>query len=154
MSSLVVRQATWLDLLLLLPRIRKADVDECEALFGKNTVSVAACETYRNSQMRYTMEEDGIVIAMFGVAAPSLLSTVGAPWMFGTDQIEAHPRSLMRDGRTYIDAMLRLFPRLENIVDARNTKSIRWLRHLGFTIDPAIPVGVARLPFHPFVMEV
>jgi hypothetical protein len=91
---------------------------------------------------------------MFGVGAMSMLSDTGHPWMFGSNEMEHHSRALIRDARPYIDAMLRIYPRLENIVDARNKKSIRWLRHVGFRIDPPIPAGVDGLPFHPFVMEV
>jgi hypothetical protein len=42
---------------------------------------------------------------------------------------------------------------LENVVDARNTKSIRWLRRMGFEVLPAAPLGVEGRPFHLFVME-
>jgi hypothetical protein len=153
-SAVRYRQATWLDLLLLIPRLRQADIDECEALFGRHSIGPVASETYRNSQMRIAAEVDGVVVAMFGVAAQSLLSNVGHPWMFGRPEMETHARALMQEGRKYIDEMLGLYPRLENVVDARNTKSIRWLRYLGFTFGDAVIVGVEARAFYPFVMEV
>jgi hypothetical protein len=112
-----------------------------------------AAETYRNSPMRMVAEVDGVVVAMFGVAAQSLLSDVGHPWMFGTPEMERHSRSLIREARPYIAEMKAMYPRLTNIVDARNHKSIRWLKKCGFEIQPAIRLGVNGLPFHPFVME-
>ncbi len=45
---------------------------------------------------------------------------------------------------------LRTYRVLRNHVDARNSQAIRWLGWLGFTLKPAVPYGVARLPFHPF----
>ena len=48
--------------------------------------------------------------------------------------------------------MRALFPYLFNFVDARNMKSIRWLKHLGYAVGPPVPFGVAGLPFHPFSM--
>jgi hypothetical protein len=140
--------------MLLTPRLRKADVDECEALFGKGSVSHAVSSTFQHSLLRYTVRLDGVPIAMFGVAAESMLSGVGHPWMFGTPAIYKQRRALIKEGERYIADMLRLFPKLENIVDARNTKSIAWLRRLGFEILPAEPAGASGLPFHRFVMEV
>jgi hypothetical protein len=154
-SGIEIRRGTWLDVILLIPRLRQADIDECEALFGRGTTPMIASETFRNSPLRYTVEEDGVVIAMFGVAAPSLLADSGHPWMFGSDAMDRAPRRAFIDaGRKYIADMLRFFPRLENIVDSRNEKSIRWLRRMGFILSPAIPMGPEGVPFHPFVMEV
>jgi hypothetical protein len=49
--------------------------------------------------------------------------------------------------------MLSLFPVLENMVDARNTKSIKWLKRLGFTFGPPLPHPHSGLPFYPFEMR-
>lgn len=46
------------------------------------------------------------------------------------------------------------FALLTNYVDARNAVSIRWLRWLGFEIEPAAPFGIHGLPFHRFSMRV
>lgn len=154
-SGVEIRPADWIDLILLTPRLRKADVDECEALFGPGSVSSAAAHTFTHSPVRFTIAFDGVPIGMFGVAVHSMLGDIGHPWMFGTPSLEKHMRrALIKDAGGYISDMLRLFPRLENVVDARNTKSIRWLQRMGFTVRPAVPMGAAGVPFHPFVMEV
>jgi hypothetical protein len=49
--------------------------------------------------------------------------------------------------------MLSLFPVLENMVDSRNKKSIRWLKHLGFTFSEAKPHPYSGVPFHDFEMR-
>ena len=153
-SGVEIRPARWLDLVLLTPRLRNADVDECEALFGPGTVSEVAAQTFAHSPVRYTVSVDGVPIAMFGVGAASMLSDIGHPWMFGTPSIEKYlRRALIEEGRRYIVGMRQMFPRLENVVDARNTKSIRWLRRMGFEVLPAAPLGVEGRPFHLFVME-
>jgi hypothetical protein len=153
-SGVNVREADWLDILLLAPRLRRADIDECEALFGKGSLNRAMTETFAHATLRKTVEVDGVPIAMFGVSATSLLSDTGHPWMFGTPTLDRQSRALITVSRHYIAHMLTLFPRLENIVDARNVKSIRWLRRLGFEVTPAEPRGAQGLPFHRFVMEV
>ena len=150
-----IREADWIDLILLVPRLRKADVTECEALFGKGSVSKIASDTFTHSTMRFAVVVDKVVIALFGMTVHSMLGGVGHPWMFGSVAIEKHlRRALDEDGPLYISDMLRLCPRLENVVDSRNLKSIRWLQRMGFTVKPAVPMGVAGTPFHPFVMEV
>ena len=154
-SGVEIREADWIDLILLIPRLRKADVSECEALFGKGTLSKVAADTFTHSTMRFAVSVDGVIVAMFGMTVHSMLGGVGHPWMFGTPAIEKTlRRALIEEGRGYISDMLRLCPRLENVVDSRNLKSIRWLTRMGFTVHPAVPMGVAGVPFHPFVMEV
>ena len=66
--------------------------------------------------------------------------------------IERHQRAFLRRNREYVRQMQAAFPTLRNMVDARNEVSIRWLRWLGFTIEPAIRWGAAGMPFHPFWM--
>lgn len=39
----------------------------------------------------------------------------------------------------FVDAMQSAFPRLENFVHVENRLSIRWLKHLGFTVDEEMP---------------
>jgi len=45
------------------------------------------------------------------------------------------------------------FSLLYNYVDARNVKSIKWLRWLGFQLDEPAPYGVRGLPFHRFELR-
>jgi hypothetical protein len=44
------------------------------------------------------------------------------------------------------------YPQLENHVDARNRRALRWLGWLGFTIEAPAPWGVEGRPFHRFWM--
>ncbi len=152
-DSVTYRPATFEDVEAILPHLRPADVAECEALTGEGTLRAAAFGTLLGSVRAWTAEVNGNPVAMFGVAG-QMINAVGHPWMFGTPRMERHARALISEGRTYIRTMLSVFPRLENVVDARNTKSIRWLKRLGFRIRPPMVMGVAGLPFHPFDMEV
>jgi ribosomal protein S18 acetylase RimI-like enzyme len=139
------------DLDSVLANIRQADRDECEALFGAGSLKDAAVRTVANSLDTWVAEVDGEPVALFGVVG-GLTGRTGYPWMFGTDAIDRNRRSLMRDCRGYIQQMLDVFPRLTNLVDARNEKYIRWLKRIGFRILSPINIGVAGLPFYPFEM--
>lgn len=98
---------------------------------------------------------NGELACVFGVAPlRGLLGKQAAPWMLGTPLIDKHPSVLISESRKYVARMLSQYPHLFNCVDARNKRSIRWLKWLGFTIHPAAPYGVAQLPFHLFEMKV
>ena len=105
------------------------------------------------SVLPFAAEDDDGLAALFGVKPLGLLSDAGQPWMLGTTRMAAHGRSLGLISRRYIAEASRSFALLTNYVDARNAPSIRFLRWLGFTIEPARPFGAGRLPFHRFELR-
>lgn len=147
------RPATVGDAVAITPRLRQIDVEECDALIGEGFVLQAAIGTVAASPLALAWEHDGEVIALFGVAG-SLLDTTGTPWMIGTDALDRQGRALIRSASPYIRQMQGLFSRLENVVLARNTRSIRWLKRLGFKFGPAVPMGVQGALFHSFSLGV
>jgi len=92
----------------------------------------------------------GEPVALVGVATLSALYGIGCPWMVATDRVEAYRRAFIECGRLYTAAMLERYESLANHVDARNTRSIAWLKRIGFELGPAEPYGALGLPFHPF----
>ena len=103
--------------------------------------------------LAWTGMADGEPACMFGVNAPSFVSREGWPWLLSTDGILAHQHARLRRNREILPLMLAAFPVLRDMVDARNTVSIRWLRWLGFTIGEPVPWGMPGELFHPFQME-
>jgi hypothetical protein len=93
---------------------------------------------------------DGEPVAMFGVVPASTLTGRGVPWMVASATLDRHQRLFLRHCRPAVEQMGRMFRHLCNHVDARNTKAVRWLAWLGFTVHPAQPHGPDRLPFHYF----
>lgn len=152
-ERLVIRAVREQDIADLLLGLRQADRDECNALIGPGRADETLRKSIDNSAMVFTAEHRGRVMAIFGLVRVSLLGDRGLPWLLGTDLIDRHPGALIRDCRPYISRMLTICPQLVNVVDARNIKSIRFLKKMGFELLPAQPMGVAGLPFHPFVMS-
>lgn len=132
--------------------LRAADRAEVEALTGRDPHAVLA-ESVERSAMAWAGVADGELVCLFGVVPLSLAGVTGVPWLLGSDAVVAYGRPFLRRNRTYVREMLRAFPVLRNVVDARNAVSIRWLRWLGFTMGQPQPMGVRGLPFIPFVME-
>ena len=132
---------------------RQSDIDE---LLAVANVTPLECllNGIKMSPQAYTGWIDGERVCMFGVSAISVLTGFGVPWMVGTDAIDRHAIAFIKGSRSAIRTLFAQWGRLYNLVDARNTRAVRWLRFLGFTIEKPIPYGVEKLPFHPFHLEV
>ncbi|MDA8231570.1 MAG: hypothetical protein M0006_09550 [Magnetospirillum sp.] len=134
------------------PILRAADREEVRAACG-----LAPEEALRlslaTSPLAWTGMAAGSPVCLFGAASPGLLGGPGRPWLLATDALVRHSAAFLRRNRAYVAAMLDEFGHLANHVDARNSVSVRWLRWLGFTLEPARPFGPYGLPFHPFHMR-
>lgn len=75
-------------------------------------------------------------------------------WMLGTEDLTATKRrrlQLCNEGRGWVEHCLDVagMP-IGNDVYAKNTQSIRWLKHLGFTVADPRPMGHAAALFSEF----
>lgn len=131
---------------------READVEELSAAGGFTPLE-AMIVGKKWSVECWCGLADGVPICVFGVSSASPLSDTGYPWMVGTDHLDSLAAGFLRRSRGVVKDMLSRYKLLYNYVDARNTRAIRWLRWLGFTIMDTEPYGVCGLPFHRFEMR-
>lgn len=139
-----IRQAVAEDIPALAEAMRAADVAEVLASSGSAPAEALRASLAASSQA-WTGLIEGEPVCMFGVAAVSILSGRGAPWMLGADRLERYPMTFLRRCRPCVAAMLAVYPALENYVDERNALSKRWLRWLGFKLADKtvrLPSGV------------
>lgn len=132
-------------------RFRKSDADEVYAMSGR--VIDKAVDDWNKSELCWVGIWEDDPVTVFGVRRVSMLSDEGTPWLLGTDRIfeKAIKRRFIELSIPYVYLeMLRRFDYLENFVDARNLKSIRWLKMIGFTVEEAKPMGHLNVPFHRF----
>lgn len=141
------------DIDLLAKHMRGPDRAELAAA-GFGDAAMALNMSVRASLFVRTVFVPEGIACIYGVSSISLLQGEGSPWMLGTDQIRRHAKSFMRESAAVIEEMHGIFPRLSNVVDARNRWAVRWLRHAGFTIREPIPYGPEGFLFHPFDKEV
>jgi hypothetical protein len=142
------------DIEALVANMRKADIDEVTAATGRPLDQIII-DAIRSSTWVMALDVDDELGMIFGVAPMgSTLGATGAPWALGTTAVERKPRALIELGPSYCELMLASYPHLYNYVDARNKRSIRWLKWLGFEFHDAQPYGAAGLPFHKFEMRV
>lgn len=149
MTSVEIRPATFRDALTL--ALRRADREEAEALTGRHPREVLV-ESVERSTYAWAGLANGELVCLFGVVPLTLIGITGTPWLVGSDAVCAYSRPFLRRNRAFVRAMLREYPVLRNVVDARNTVSIRWLTWLRFTFGEPAPMGAQGLPFIPFEM--
>lgn len=145
-NRLRIAAADYADIAPIAAAMRPEDRAEVLASHG-HAPDEALTRAWLASRWAYTVHAAEGPLGMFGVAD----GDVASPWFLAAERLmPVYGLEFARRSRDVARQMQESFTSLENWVDARNLVSIRWLRWLGFTIHPATPYGVARLPFHRF----
>ena len=131
--------------------VRQADVDELWAVAQVTPRSAIAYGAEHSTA--FALLADGVPVCVFGIVPYSVLSGAGIPWMVGTPGIDRHAVGFIRRCRMDLARFFGEWDKLFNVVDARNTKAIRWLKWLGFSVSDPTPYGPLGLLFCPFYME-
>lgn len=141
------------DVAQLAANLREADRQELLASHGSDLLA-AVRHAVDISTHNWAMHVGGELALIGGAAPVSMLGGIGSPWMLGAEHLDKVPGALTRMGVQYRDICLAAYPHLVNYVDARNVRSIRWLRRIGFTVaDAPIPYGVHGMPFYKFELR-
>jgi hypothetical protein len=140
------------DLSYIAENMREADVAEIRASHG-HTPLQALCEGEALSDYVIAVRADGVPMMIYGLVVRDILTGAGTPWMLATDEVFHRLREMAKLPPIAIGGMLSVCPRLSNHVHARNKLSIRWLKRVGFTIEPPQPVGIKGEMFHRFYMN-
>lgn len=149
MADVIFRPAAEGDIALLAANLRQVDRDEITASSGPDILRAIRHSVAVSPDAFACVSPDGLV-ALGGMAPLCLLTGSASPWLLGTDLLDTMPSKLTRTAMAFCTRHAGTYPLQVNYVDARNVRSVRWLRRLGFTIHPAAPHGVAGLPFHRF----
>ncbi len=139
------------DLAYVTENIRPADLAELQAVYGAE-VDVKQVLFHSVGMTRVPLTAilaTGEPVAVFGVASAHYMKA-GVPWLIATPKARSYARELIVHGRKVVEAGLKQHGVLFNFVDARNTDSVRWLKHIGFTIENPSAHGVEGSLFHLF----
>jgi hypothetical protein len=149
-ERLTLRTPTQADADYLAKHLRQADVDEL-AVTGYPSAAQAVQWAYERTlpELQTVVEWDGEMLIMTGCAADTLLSNVGVPWLLGTEAMMKHMKAITIGAHQAIAIFLTHWPILRNVVDARNTATIRWVQSLGFDLTP-VPEWVPGFPVYQF----
>lgn len=132
--------------------LRPSDRRECEAIVGGPDIEPSIRESIERSSWAFAAVEARGILALWGVAPVTVIGRSSAPWALFTVLAADHRVAIARESRRWVNIMRDEFPEMVNAVDARNRSALRWIQWLGFDIEDAVPIGAARVPFHPFRM--
>lgn len=85
------------------------------------------------SEHSFVIQASGRPIAIWGYSRHELGCV---PWFLGTDAVLQHVKPLLFLGHTMTTVLLEKYTRLFNVVHEENSRHIRWLRYMGFTLVP------------------
>ena len=91
---------------------------------------------------------DGKVVAIFGVGGEK--GGEGHPWMLASDLLTKIRKPFVRECHAFVQEMSQNYTKLTNCVWSKNKEHIRWLKWLGFTFLPGVPLGPDQEIFYPF----
>lgn len=118
--------------------------DRLEVLYSHGyTAESAVHESWRMASIcRCIDADDGRSVGICGVGG----DRGDIIWLLATDELLAGAndrRQFLREGRRWVDSLFQQhgFQFLENWALASNVTTLRWLQHLGFTIDTPRPMG-------------
>ena len=106
--------------------------------------------TMASAVSAYTALVDGVPALMWGVARRTFISDVGVPFLLGTDVADEHQFRFGKESKKYFTVMTEEFPVMENFALATNTKTLRWLKWLGFDIEEPKQMGLFNCQFVRF----
>ena len=106
--------------------------------------------SYLHGQTNMTIAaDDDKPIGLCGVVAD------GCIWMIATDELFSNKKykiQLIREGRKWVDSLLKNYKMLYNMVYAENHSAIKWLKALGFPfINYHEEYGNQSKPFYEFL---
>lgn len=127
--------------------LREQDCDEVMLSHGMQPLE-AVIDSYLGSSICKAIEgDDGRPVGITGVCEDRI-------WLLGTYSLTAtknHRRMLCKHGREWVDYCLKEVGRpIGNYVYSKNRMAIRWLLHLGFTVESPRPFGPSSALFCPF----
>lgn len=113
------------------------------------TLSVINQETMQramaNSSRVWLGEDEGRVIAVWGLIPPTLMSDIAYLWLFTTKNLTRHTFIFIRHSQRAVQEMLEDFPVIVGHAELTNRKSIQWLKWLGAEFGD--PVSDRAIPF-------
>lgn len=148
-DNIVIRKSNYEDVYYLKDKLRASDAEEVWCSHHHTTYEALKL-SLDNSNISFTVELNNEPIMMFGVSSESVLSSSAIIWMLSSDKINNIRIKFIRQNINFIKYLLNIYPVMYNYVDARNKKSIQWLKYLGAKIEEAKPYGIEKMMFHKF----
>lgn len=133
--AITCRVPTERDIVMLGLYLRKEDRQELDAVCDLSAMAAVRASVAASDPdfCRAWVDEWEQVICIGGCSPVS--EGVAAPWLLGTSLLDCYFLTLHREAVPRVAAMREKYPHLRNVVDARQTRVITWLKRLGFVFS-------------------
>lgn len=114
-------------------RLRKDDELEMICEFGENyfTPLMNIC---LSPDVKIMLDKDGFPIGLFGIREISSGLGIAEVCLLVTDDFKFHLKDFLIQAKEQISKWRKKYYRIENLVYKHNTKALRWLKILGFSL--------------------
>lgn len=133
-------------------RLRQSDINEIWAASALLPVP-GMLASLEGSTVARTWLIDGIPVAMGGIKPWPDDPNRGLIWFLASTEIMRHKWRFIVESRAEFIERRQAFAYLHNWVDERDRQAVRWLKWLGFHVEPPAPHGVFGKRFHYFWRE-
>lgn len=135
----------------LIENLREWDKKELQS-FRDITVEEGLTELIGEGQVWVSPKGNPCVVC--GLVQHERVAGVGVPYLLATEEFYEYTRKFSKESKLWVQDALQKYPTLFNCVAAENTKAIRWLKWLGFTLEDRVDnFGRLGLSFYPFYMR-
>lgn len=129
--------------------IRQDDRQELIAAGLDVASAISFSVTYSDEATTHLMDDE--VVCIMGVRKESVLGDKACPWLLTAQAIEKYPIKFIKESKLVVEEWLSRYPILENYVDSRYKRALKWAEHVGFNIEYPVPYGPYGLPFNKIV---
>lgn len=138
-ERLVLRRIPREDYKSVLPlatRLREVDKRELLDATGMDTVKDVLLHSMLTSEAVNGLYYDGELEGVYGYALTeaSFIGEIAVPWFVGTAKINTFGLSFTKEAMYFLRELSRNNPNILNYVAVYNTKAIKWLERIGFTV--------------------
>lgn len=132
-----IRNLEYPDIELMAERMRPMDRMEFEVMGAGKTPLQSMEVLLERSKSARACYMGGELVAIYGILAPTILSTDGFPWLAATDAIDKASvrRRFIALTKPEFGRAVGSFTKLWNLISEENVIAIRWLKWIGFVFD-------------------
>lgn len=147
-----IRAASLDDVTNVAGRLRNEDRDEIIAAVGIPPLLALPPYVAEGREVWCAgLVEDGIPEVLWGFDPIAYVDRAAVCWLVSTPRIYEHPQVFAPATKIGFEEAHQRFDLLTNFIDARNTRHIKWLQWLGFTLIRRVDkFGAQSLPFIEF----